>query len=483
MTTRRQGTVSLDAFSAEDRAAGSITDQIANHLRKAIRSGRLRPGDLLPSSRELAREMGAARGTVVAVFEILSAEELLTPKPGVGVFVSQSVEQISSDDNRVVDEIVTSPAVVPEPATDSMSRAWIDFRPCRPSVLEFPRNTWKKCMSDASVKAPGPDYGDPQGIRDLRVVLSDFCRRSRGLNATPEQVFVSMGITHAVSLLARLYLQPGSKVIMEDPGYPLVRQLFESAEAEIIYCPVDSDGLVVDALPSNASDVSFVYVTPSHQFPLGGRLSSRRRRKLVQWAMDNGVIVLEDDYDGEFRYDVPPLPPLASLPNQCVIYLGTFSKTLFPDIRLGYVIASADVVQAMTRYRTIHEYGQDTTSQLALSQFVGSGHLEKHIRRMSKLYKKKRMAVQSVLRELSIPGSLTGLESGLHAVLALDSKHDAEKLSVAAASKGFLVPPVSRYQHSVRNVVNGLVVGYAAPDLTQIAEGLGCLAGLMRCGK
>ncbi len=196
--------------------------------------------------------------------------------------------------------------------------------------------------------------------------------------------------------------------MMEDPGYPLVRQLFEASGVEVIACPVDNEGLVVEALPVDEDDISFVYVTPSHQFPCGSRLSARRRFALIDWATKHGAIIIEDDYDGEYRYDVPPLPPLASMPNDCVVYLGTFSKTMFPDVRVGYVVAPAPLIDALTKCRAIHEYGLGTATQHALTDFIARGQFEAHIARMAKLYRRKRLAIKQALDELQIPGKLRG---------------------------------------------------------------------------
>lgn len=468
--------VSLRLPQGSDRKAGNLTNLLLASLRELILSKNIKPGDRLPSSRDLARDYGVSRGTIVNVIEILCAEELLVAKRGSGVFVAQHADRVTISDTKVSDKIVLSPTKVPLVGTFDAARTAIDFRPCRPSVLEFPFSAWKKCFANAAIRTANPDYGDPQGIAEFRILLSDHARKSRGLVANADQVFVSLGIIHAVSLLAELYLRPGSQVIMEDPGYPLACQLFEHAGAKVVFCPVDKDGLIVDSLPRAASDVVFVYLTPSHQFPTGGRLSIERRVQLIEWAMNNEVIVLEDDYDGVYRYDVPPLPPLAAMPNECVVYLGTFSKTLFPDVRVGYVIASAKIIQALTRHRMIREYGQPTSIQHALCEFIESGQFERHIRRMSKLYRAKRLAVSNSLNALSISGVLTGLDSGLHGVLELEEGIDTGKLSERLKKAGLLMPPIALYQNGGLPVRDGLVIGYAAPSFPQLTDGLTILA-------
>jgi len=477
---RPNSSVSLRPPPRNDRRKGSLTNQLVASLRTQILSGSIKPGDRLPSSRDLARDYGVSRGTIVNVIEILRAEELLVSRKGSGVFVANHADRVTASDTRVSDKVVLKPTNAPFPTVEILPSSVIDLRPCRPSVSEFPLTAWRKCFANAATRSATPDYGDPQGVAELRNQISDYARRSRGLVANADQVFVSMGIIHAVGLLADLYLRPGAQVIMEDPGYPLARQVFERAGAEVIFCPVDKDGLVTDSLPRDARGVVFIYLTPSHQFPTGGRLSIERRTQIVEWAMRNKVLVLEDDYDGEYRYDVPPLPPMAAMPNECVVYLGTFSKTLFPDVRVGYVIASAALVQALVRCRTLREYDQPSSIQYALCDFIGSGLFAKHIRRMSKLYKEKRLTVVRALRALSVPGVLTGLDSGLHAVLTLDDGIDAEALSVRLAKSGLSVPPISHYQSSSLPMRGGLVIGYAAASFAQLSEGISLLAGELR---
>lgn len=457
------------------KGRGTLTAQLVSYLRGMITAHKLRAGDRLPPSRDLAREWGVARGTLVEAIEILCSEELLISRQGAGVFVSGQAERTPSAGFVVADSVVALPRKIPEPRMDQIRAARTDFRPCRPSVEKFPFAVWRRLVADAAARAPSPDVADIQGAASLRAEISDYLRRARSLTVPSDKVFVSMGIVHAVHLLSRLYLKPGSKVVMEEPGYPLVRQIFELAGAEILPCPVDEDGLVVEALPDEGRDVAFVYVTPSHQFPFGGRLSAARRSALIEWAMTHGAIVLEDDYDGEFRYDVPPLPPLAALPNECVVYLGTFSKTLFPDLRVGYVAAQAPIIEALKNYRAIHEYGVGTTLQLALADFLASGQFDRHIARMSKLYRQKRNCLALALKEQGVPGNLAGLQSGLHSVLLFDPALDAEAVSGRAEKAGLLVPPISRYSLTPRRAPNGLVIGYAASSPGEILDGVSML--------
>jgi GntR family transcriptional regulator/MocR family aminotransferase len=451
---------------------GGLTEQLTETLRKQILSGELRPGDRLPPSRVMARDLSISRGTVVSVIDMLRAEELLVSRKGSGVFVSKHVDVIQSAGTVVSDDIVLPPRDHHFPTVKVFPSARIDLRPCRPSVFEFPLNAWRKCLTSATVRSTSPDYSDPQGVFALREQISRFARKSRGLQSDPDQVFISLGIMHAVSLLAKSYLYPGAKVIMEDPGYNYARQVFEHAGAEVLFCPVDEDGLIVDHLPRDPKDVVFLYLTPSHQFPMGARLSIERRVQIIDWATRNKVLVLEDDYDGEYRFDVPPLPPLASLPNQCVIYLGTFAKTLFPGIRIGYVIASRTIIQSLVRARSLVGYDQPTAMQHALCEFIASGHFEKHIARMSRSYREKRLTVIRALRAMSVKGRMIGLDSGLHGVLTLPNDVDATELSNALLDSGVSVPPVSFFQSNASLASNGLVIGYAAESTPNLSAAM-----------
>ena len=427
---------------------------------------------MLPPSRKLALEWQVSRGTIVAATEILCAEEVLIAKRGSGIYVSHQTDHLFESKSAVSEETIISPPDIVTPAIDKTHKTGIDLRPCRPSIELLAKSGWKRCVANASIHSLSPDVANPQGLDELRVQIAEYLRKSRGLQTQPDQIFISLGIVHAVQLISRLYLRPGSKVVMEDPGYILIKQMFELAGVDVIACPVDEDGLVVDMLPECGKDISLIYVTPSHQFPIGSRLSSARRAALIEWAMKNRVIVLEDDYDGEFRHDVASLPPLASFPNECVAYLGTFSKTMYPDIRVGYVIAQTPVINALSRYRAIHEYGIGTVMQYALSRFISSGQFEKYLAQMRKLYRRKRLAVKKYVRQSNIPGELIGLDSGLHSVLKMSQEINVEYLSERARIQGLLITPVSKYATNIASSPNGLVLGYAEPSVNHICSAL-----------
>ena len=470
----------LDLHLERGETGTTLAGSLVQRIRQSILTGVLKPGDRLPASRRLAGQLGVARGTITSAIDILVSQDLLVARRGAGVFVSEAPARLDDTESGLSADFVVSLPEVPPPDMDSAAEARFDFRPCRPSTREFPQQHWKRCLAMAAAGERAPDYGDPCGSPELRRAIADYLRRSRGLVAKPDEIIVTSGIIHAVGLLSALFLERGAKVIMEDPGYPLARQVLQTSGAEVLPCPVDDNGLIVEALPESGRDFAFVYVTPSHQFPMGSRLSPSRREALIGWAAKNRVIVLEDDYDGEFRFDVPPLPPLAAMRNNCVVHLGTFSKTLFPNLRIGFAVAPAPLIEAMQRYRAIHEYAPNSVVQAALAEFIRAGHFEKHIHRMRRVYRAKRLTLRECLTEYDIPGKLIGLESGLHAVLMMPREASAERISAAARHDGLLVPPAGRYHFGPESPPNGLVIGYSEPDIETLKSGLRRLALLIR---
>ncbi|MEM9574389.1 MAG: PLP-dependent aminotransferase family protein, partial [Pseudomonadota bacterium] len=307
MATIGQREITLVLRKGLNRKKGQLSNQIVDQIREAIGDARLNPGDRLPSSRILARELDVARGTVTIAIELLIAEGFLEARPGAGTFVSEAAISIRGSEpnrSRTFSAIPKSPI---EPDVDLPARAAFDFRPCRPSLELFPISIWRRYLSLAGSAFPSADYSDPLGDVRLRQTIVDYLRRARGLKAGLNEIIITNGAIHAMHLLSTFFLKAGERVVVENPGYPLATQTFRFSGAEIIPCPVDHDGLIVEHLPSRLDDIRFVYTTPSHQFPTGSRLSLARRAALIDWAEKRGAIIVEDDYDGEFRYDVAPL--------------------------------------------------------------------------------------------------------------------------------------------------------------------------------
>ncbi|MEZ5920094.1 MAG: PLP-dependent aminotransferase family protein [Parvularculaceae bacterium] len=451
----------------ESGQRGGLALSLAARLRMAIETGEIRSGERLPASRKLSQALGVSRGTVSTAIETLIAEGLLETRIGAGTFVASGA---TSPRKPPADQAVALPWFKePEaPNIDEVNPTKMDFRPCRPSLEAFPMQIWKRCVAQAASLRPSPDYSSPLGDEALRKEICLYLRRARGLQCDPGQLIVTNGALNAMHLVSTLCIRPGTKVIVEDPGYPLARQVFASCGAEIIPLPVDNEGLCVDLLPKRAGKIAFVCVTPSHQFPTGNRLSLARRHALINWAERNGVFVIEDDYDGEFRYDVPPLSPLAAMDNGCVLYVGTFSKTMFPGLRIGFAVGPKPLIEAMARNRAFAEYAPNDLNQRALLNFIQDRHYERHVQRMRRIYSEKRRCLVDAISRDNKDAWIGGLESGLNALLTLKAGVSARKVSETLKSRGALVPTLARYSVSTDIEDSALVIGYAAPTLQQI---------------
>lgn len=461
-------------------AKAGLAQSIANRIRAAVVRGELVAGDRIPASRTIAAELGIARGTVTTAIETLVAEGVLEAKVGSGVFVAEAAVALHQAD---ADESPDQPppfAMPVRPDVDTGIGCRIDFRPCRPSLEAFPLQTWKRCVADAGSEKPSSDYGSPLGDERLRTTICEYLRRARGLVVSPAQMIITNGAVHAMHLVAQLYLDARCEVVVEDPGYPLARQVFAKTGANVLPIAVDNDGLRVDLLPENPGSVRIVCVTPSHQFPTGARLSLLRRKALLEWARRSDALIIEDDYDGEFRYDVPPLSPLAALGGNRVLYIGTFSKTMFPGLRVGFAVGSEHLVEAMGRLRTLSEYAPSLLAQSALRRFVEGGHYERHILRMRRIYRDKRGELVRSLRE-NIPDLIvSGIDSGLNANVQLPEGTSSQIASDYLAKMGVVVPTLGRYTLDQSHDQEGLVVGFAAPAKRQIAEFGKLLAGSLQ---
>ena len=461
---------------AFDRSTGDLSQQLAGVIRDLVASGKLQRGDRLPASRALARDLSLARGTVMTALEILIAEGLLEAKVGAGTFVACDPQDLRPSQSPHPPREYPFRQGLATPDVDGVSAGSLDLRAGRPSLEAFPLNIWRRCLSAAASAVPSSDYGEAMGLLELRQAVVDYLRRARGLVTTIDLVIITNGTVHAMHLLARLFLDESRCVAVESPGYPLARQTLASTGARVLCGRVDDDGLVVSDIiePPSASLMvpQVVYVTPSHQFPFGSRLSFNRRKQLIDWAERKDGLIIEDDYDGEFRYDVAPLPPLASLGAPHVVYCGTFSKTMFPGLRLGFAVAPKSIASAMGDTRAITEYAPCSVTQRALAMFIESGDYERHILRMRRIYAAKRKALVQAFRNHA---AVTGLESGLSAVVRLPDRCPSEQVAQRLSDKGILIQPLSRYVFDDRPSINALVFGYAALSQSELEKGVNAI--------
>lgn len=358
-----------DLLVGLDRHSGvPLRAQLEGELRAAIRSGRLAAGERLPSSRSFARELGVSRGLVQECYAQLQAEGYITSHAGSATRVAAAASE------------PPAPAVQSAP---SARRAAIDFRPGTPDLTSFPRTDWAWALRDVLRQAPSDAFGysDPRGSEWLRTVLAAYLRRVRGAVADPERIVVCTGFAQGINLVMRALGADGVRVIaFEDPGHAAKRQNAVAARLHPIPVGVDEDGIEVDALTS--TDARAVLLTPAHQHPTGALLAPRRRQTLITWATERDAILVEDDYDAEFRYDREPVGAMQGLAPERVVLLGTVSKSLAPALRLGWIVCPASLTEAIAAEKERDDDGSPMLEQLALARLIESGRFDRHLRRM-----------------------------------------------------------------------------------------------------
>ena len=360
----------------------------------------------------------------------------------------------------------------------------VELRPGIPWVGGIDRTAWRRAWRGAGAEEPAA-APEPQGSAALRGALTGYLRRSRAVRCEPEQIMVTRGVAGSLGLIAAALLRPGDRVGVEEPGYPAARAVFAAHGARLVPCPVDADGLVVNALPAG---LRLVYTTPAHQYPLGGRLPVPRRQALIAWARATGALIVEDDYDGEFRYDVGPLPALFGLDPGVVVYLGTTTKILTPALRVGWLVAEPELVARLVEAAGRLGEWAGGPAQRAVLGLVQTGDLERHIRRMRHEYARRRKAMTDVLGAgagaedadgAGGVGRLLGEEAGMHMVLR--TARDAEEIARAAWQRGVAVATLARY-YAGPVTTSGLVLGYGAASSGEITRACQILAGLATAG-
>jgi GntR family transcriptional regulator/MocR family aminotransferase len=456
---------------------GDRTTRIYRQLREAILDGRLRAGDRLPPTRELASRLEVARGTVAVAYERLTAEGFAVARVGAGTFVSSSVA------GEPVARTRTAPggAVRPRPCWEGLTLAERDGPPARydfrigtPDRDLFPFATWRRMLAE-QVRASGyPRSGavDAAGHAGLRAAIARYVGVARSVRATADDVLVTQGAQQALDLIGRVLIEPGDCVAVEEPGYPQARLLFGCLGARVVTVPVDRDGIDVTALPAAAR---LVYVTPSHQFPLGTPMSLARRAALLEWAAGRGAVIVEDDYDSEFRFSDRPLEPLQSLDRAGrVVYVGTFSKTLLPMLRLGFLVAPASLQPALRTAKELADRHGDHAVQAALARFIDSGELARHVRKASRIYAVRHAQVGAALAgELSAWLDPVPSVAGLHVAARLRPSTDVRIDDVRERARALDVEVDSLAAYGTGDRPRaGLVLGYGAIPTEAIPAGL-----------
>jgi len=456
-------------------------------LRAEILEGRMRPGARLPGTRDLAGQYGLSRGTIVSAFDQLISEGYVEGSVGSGTYVNRilpdellevaretgahrpaqgkSKRRISQYGRRL------------NPFPSSEMRRARAFRTDLPALDLFPTALWTQISArrQRRVSISLLLGCEPMGYRPLRNAIADYLTSSRGVRCAPEQVAIVSGVQEALDLVARLFLNPGDRVAMEDPGYPGAAIVFEGVGARVSAVPVDDEGIELGGRRLRGSRL--VYVTPAHQFPMGTTMSLPRRLELLEWARKSGALIFEDDYDSEYRYSGRPIPALQGLDHHgMVLFAGSFSKVLFPSLRLGYLVIPPDLIPHFAAAISVTSRHAPVLEQAVLCDFITEGHFGRHLRRMRQVYGERlSVLLESARARLAGLLEISNVEAGLQTAGWLRDGIDGASAAKAAAARNVEVVPLSRYSRGPMSR-EGLQLGFAAVDAGEIRRGVRDLA-------
>jgi GntR family transcriptional regulator / MocR family aminotransferase len=480
------------------RAKTPMYRQLYDWFRGAIIDGRMRPGQRVPSTRGLAVELNISRIPVLNAYAQLLTEGYFETFVGAGTCVARSIP----------DDTLSAPAaklrkrpqiVVEQRGPRRLSsrgaalahgspQSWLEnlgaFRVSLPALNYFPIDVWSKLVARHSRKPPPGimAYGDAMGYLPFREAIAEYVGAVRGVRCESSQILVTTGSQQALLLCAQVLLDPKDRILMEEPGYPGARQAFTTAGARLIPVPLDHDGMNIEQIIRRGRAARAAYVTPSHQYPMGMTMGATRRMLLLSWAVRTGAWIIEDDYDSEYRFGSRPIASLQGLDTDGrVIYVGTFSKVMFPALRLGYVAVPKDLVPAFCAARDAADIFSSTLYQAVLTDFIREGHFARHIRRMRVLYMERRRAlVDAIQIQMGNTLEVMGAEAGLHLVALLPRGIDDVAVSRKAAQSGISAMPLS-ICYSKPPARGGLILGYGGANLHQIGDGIGklkmCIGG------
>ncbi|WP_042144301.1 PLP-dependent aminotransferase family protein [Paucisalibacillus sp. EB02] len=439
--------------------------QIYQQLRTKILNGELSAGYRLPSTRQLAEELEVSRNVVLEAYDQLLAEGFLEGHQGAGTFVAAGAYLKKTEMNTPFMLENNSPK-----KNDNM----IDFRSGIPALNLFPRKQWGNLAKRVSIDTDHALFGydSPEGRIELRTVLSDYLLRTRGVECHPEQLVITTGATQALTLIAKLLISANDKVIIEDPITHEIQTIFQSYGASLLPIRVDENGMDTNQIPHELKP-AFIFVTPSHQFPIGGTLPIQRRIQLIEFARKVDSYIVEDDYDSEFRYEGPSISSLQGLDPNRTIYIGTFSKILSPALRLGYIILPPALIERGRTLKYFSDLHTPSLEQLTLALFIKEGHLEKHIYHMKKIYRKRRDFLKEQLyKEFVDNVNIYGDSTGLHLVAEFNGIHFTENLLSKLHGHGIKMYPVELHTINKGLYSNYIILGFGNLDEVNIAEGV-----------
>lgn len=449
-------------FELNKESELSLKLQIYRHIKEWIMSGQLTAAEALPSTRELAKELGISRNTVGEAYDMLLAEGYVINRQGAATRVAdglclQKTDAVEAKQKR---------------ASQRVLRA--DFRTGRPDLRQFPLSLWQRVLHQVSFELPIEQYGytGPSGLPELRRELVAWLFRSRGLAVSPDDIFITAGATHALHVLTDLLCGDGRKVLVEDPCHSGMLQVFRNKGNPVIPVPVDAEGMQTACL-QGGPEACAVYVTPSHQFPLGGILPAARRATLIRYAREHGLYIMEDDYDSEFRYSGEPIAPLYAMDPQRVIYIGTFSKSLFPALRVGYIILPEPLHKGWKKLRTHTDVQNPPIEQAALAELLRTRKLDRHVRRMRRLYGGRRQVLLEALSEKFGKGWVAyGDAAGLHVAIDFPGRHFDESFRQRVLECGIAVTPAEHHCLESGRHSSKLILGYGHLEPQEIRSGV-----------
>lgn len=478
------------AIALDSNSATPLYHQLYTELRQAILTGRLQPNQQIPSTRWLAKSLGISRSTVTQSYDQLFSEGYLETKTGSGTFVSEKLpddllttQPLKSEDQNSALKIELSTygnQVQSAQLGFEQLDLPINFSYGSPALDRFPLKIWRKLLSrHCESNLDLLNYSlEPRGHLPLREAIANYLACSRAVKCTPEQIIITSGSQQAIDLVTRLFINPGDTVALEEPGYLGAKNIFQSQGAKLMPIKVDESGLIIEQL-TDISKVKLVYVTPSHQFPTGAVLSLPRRLALLKWAKETGAIIIEDDYDSEYRYSSRPIPALQGLDsNQSVVYIGTFSKVLFPSLRIGYLVVPKYLQSIFTHAKWLCDRQSPLIEQQVLTDFINEGHLASHIRKMRNLYNHRRQALVAALKQyLGKKVTILGENAGIHLMITIETNLSDQEIVDRAAQVGVGLTSSRKYYLQAKKQ-GEFLLGYSELDELKIKEGIFRLADL-----
>ena len=485
MTIMKRASTVSPVISVDRKGAKPLHRQIYEAYRTLIVSRDLSAGQQVPSSRVLADELGISRIPVLNAYAQLLAEGYFESHTGAGTFVSSSLpDQLTDCDYRGggLAEAPSGPrlvsrrsALVSGCGSKPWVRGWGAFNVGQLAFDDFPYQIWSRLAARhcRNLHARSLDYSDSMGSKDFREAIAKYLRTTRAVHCEARQIMVVSGSQQALEISARVLVDPGSSVWIEEPGYPFLRYSLMMAGCHLIPVPADNEGLVVAAGIKRCRKARAAYVTPSHQYPLGVTMSASRRLQLLDWAQSSGAWIIEDDYDSEYRYENMPIASLQGLDhNSRVIYIGTFSKTLFPSLRLGYMVIPPDLIHRFTAVRRAMDLFPPHLFQAILTDFLSEGHFARHVRKTRLIYKERRSAlVEAIQGEFGSSLEISGGEAGMHLVVKLpDGLRDQEISARAAAQNLWLLPLSPCYLG--KDPRQGLVLGFGSTNAAEMPRAI-----------